>query len=156
RISALYPIVEMMTGRLFAYRYVVYVFHDELVAAIVLISLLMICFVTDFTYMVVPNKIVLFFLEIVILTRFICLLIPWYDAVIGGIVGFLLIAIIILVSNGGMAAGDMNLFGIIGTILGWQNTLLTFFLAALFGAAVGLVLIMFKIITRKQPIPFGP
>lgn len=156
RLSPLYPIVELMTGLLFAYSYVVFGFHVELFAAIVLISLLMIIFVTDFAYMVIPNKILLFFLPFVIVARIISPLTPWYDALIGGIVGFLLIAIIILVSNGGMGAGDMKLFGIIGMILGWQNTLLTFFLAALFGAVVGLVLIMFKIIKRKQPIPFGP
>ena len=50
----------------------------------------------------------------------------------------------------------MKLFGIIGMILGWQNTLLTFFFAALFGAIIGGILLIFKMIKRKQPIPFGP
>ena len=55
------------------------------------------------------------------------------------------LAIIILVSNGGMGAGDMKLFGIIGIILGWQIRIVTFFLAHLFGAIVGGVLLVVKI-----------
>lgn len=156
RISPLYPIIELITGLLFAYSYFVIGFEVELFAALIFMSLLMIIFVSDMRYMLIPNKILLFFLPFVILARIISPLTPWYDAIIGGVVGFGLIAIIILLSNGGMGAGDMKLFGIIGMILGWQNTLLTFFFAALFGAIIGGILLIFKMIKRKQPIPFGP
>lgn len=156
KISSLYPIVELLTGILFSFSYVKLGFSTELLAAIIFISLLMIVVVTDISYMLIPNKILLFFLPLIIVARIISPLTPWYDAIIGGVVGFLLIAIIILVSNGGMGAGDMKLLGIIGIILGWQNTLLTFFFAALLGAIVGGMLLLFKIIKRKQPIPFGP
>jgi len=98
----------------------------------------------------------LFFLPFFIILRIISPLDPWYDALIGGSVGFLLIMIIILVSKGGMGAGDMKLFGVLGIILGWKLTLLTLFIASLVGAVIGGILMATKKIKRGQPIPFGP
>src|SRR5699024_2642767 len=81
---------------------------------------------------------------------------PWYDAIIGAIVGFGLIALIIIVSQGGMGAGDMKLFGVIGIVLGWKNVLLAFFIAAFLGAFIGGILMLVNKVKKKQPIPFGP
>src|SRR5699024_3857592 len=115
-----------------------------------------ILFVSDMTYMVIPNKILLFFLPFFILMRIISPITPWYDAIIGAIVGFLLIAFIILVSHGGMGAGDMKLFGVLGVVLGLKLTLLSFFMAAFLGALIGGIFMLVKKIKRKEPIPFGP
>lgn len=156
KISPIYPFVELLTGILYAYSYATFGFTVELFTAIVFISLLMIILVTDIAYMLIPNKILLFFLPLAIIARIISPLTPWYDAIIGAVVGFVLLAIIIIVSKGGMGAGDMKLFGVIGIILGWQNVLLTFFLASLFGAVIGIILIWAKVIKRRQPVPFGP
>lgn len=128
----------------------------ELITALLLISMLMIILVSDITYMLIPNKILLFFLPLFIIMRIIQPLEPWWSSVVGGGGAFLLLAIIILVSKGGMGAGDMKLFGLLGIVLGLGKVLLTFFLASLLGAVVGLFLLGFKIIERKQPIPFGP
>jgi len=106
--------------------------------------------------MLIPNKILLFFLPFFIIMRMIEPLEPWWSAIVGGAVAFLLIALIILVSKGGMGAGDMKLFGLLGIILGIGKVLLTFFLASLLGAVIGMFLLLFKIIQRRQPIPFGP
>src|SRR5690625_5997125 len=105
--------------------------------------------------MLIPNKILLFFLPFFIIMRMIEPLEPWWSAIVGGAVAFVLIALIISVSRGGMGAGDMKLFGLLGIILGLGKVLLTFFLASLFGAIFGIILLLCKIIERKQPIPFG-
>lgn len=156
KISFIYPFVEFMTGFLFSFSYVMLSFQLELIVALLFISLLMIIFVSDYNYMLIPNKILLFFLPIFIIARILIPLDPWYDAVVGAVVGYVLLAIIILVSNGGMGAGDMKLFGVMGFVLGWKNVLLTFFLAALFGAVIGGILMLAKKVKRGEPIPFGP
>src|SRR5690625_3055898 len=94
--------------------------------------------------MIIPNKVLLFFLPFFVVLRIVEPLNPWYDAVIGGIVGYTLIAIIIIVSKGGMGAGDMKLFGVLGIVLGLYSTLLTFFLSSLYKDQ------------KQQPIAFGP
>lgn len=155
-VSPIYPIVEMLTGSLFVFSYWKLGFTLELFTAILLISMLMILFVSDMTYMIIPNKVLLFFLPLLMIARIITPLDPWYNSVIGAVVGFALLAVIIIVSKGGMGAGDMKLFGVLGIVLGLGKVLLTFFLAALFGAIVGGVFMMFKKVEKRQAIPFGP
>lgn len=155
-ISFIYPLIELLTGLLFAYAYFHFGMQLELVVALIFISLLMIVFVSDMYYMLIPNKVLLFFLPILIVARIFVPLDPWYDALFGGVVGYVLIAIIILASKGGMGAGDMKLFGVIGLVLGWKLTLLTFFLAAFFGALIGGGLMLLKRVNRGEAIPFGP
>lgn len=156
RISALYPSMELLTGLLFSYSYYIFGFQTELITAILFISLLVIISVSDIAYMLIPNKILLFFLPPLIIMRIISPLNPWYDMIIGAFLGFILIALIIIISKGGMGAGDMKLFFVLGIVLGWKQVLLTFFLASLIGTIFGLFLKCLQKLKRRQPIPFGP
>lgn len=155
-ISPIYPIVELATGALFLFSYLQIGLEIELITAIIMISMLMILFVTDMTYMLIPNNILLFFLPLLGIMRIISPLDPWYNAIIGGAVGYGLVAIIIILSRGGMGAGDMKLLGVLGIVLGLGNVLLTFFIAALLGALIGGLMMLFKKLKRRQAIPFGP
>src|SRR5699024_2426017 len=156
RISPIYPVIELSTGLLFVLAYWKVGFTFELIATLLFISLLMIVFVTDITYMLIPNKILLFFLPLFAFMRIISPLDPWYDALIGAGLGFVLLASIIILSKGGMGGGDMKLFAVLGIVLGWKGTLLTLFLASFLGAIFGLFLITINKVNRKQLIPFGP
>ena len=156
RISFIYPFIELFTALLFVYSYLELGFDLELITAFIFISMLMIIFVTDMIYMLIPNKILLFFLPIILLMRIISPLNPWYDALTGPVLGFTLLAIIIIISKGGMGGGDMKLFGVLGLVLGWKGVLFTLFLASILGSIIGMVLIKVRRINHKQPIPFGP
>lgn len=156
KISFVYPFIELSTGLLFTYAYLYFGLQLELIVALLLISLLMIIFVSDIFYMLIPNKVLLFFLPLILIARIFIPLDPWYDALIGALVGYVLLAVIIIVSKGGMGAGDMKLFGVLGFVLGWKKVLLTFFLAALFGALIGGALMLGKRVKKGEPIPFGP
>lgn len=155
-ISFIYPMVELSTGLLFAFSYYKIGLTIELITVLLFVSMLMIILVSDINYMIIPNKVLLFFCPLFIGMRLIEPLDPWWSAFAGGLVAFLLVAIIILASRGGMGAGDMKLFGVLGLVLGIGKVLLTFFLACLLGAVIGMGLLSLKIIKRKQPIPFGP
>ncbi|WP_087971909.1 prepilin peptidase [Oceanobacillus rekensis] len=155
-ISYIYPTIELLTGVLFALSYYIIGFQLELITALLLVSMLMIILVSDINYMLIPNKVLLFFLPFFILMRVVVPLDPWGSALIGAIIGFGIIFIIILVSRGGMGAGDMKLFGVLGIVLGTEKILLAFFLSCVIGSVIGAVLILFKLIKRKQPVPFGP
>lgn len=156
RISFIYPVIEGITGVLFAYSFVLVGIQLELLITYMLISMLMIILVTDITYMLIPNRVLLFFIPFLLILRILEPLDPWWSAPVGSVIGFLLILIIILVSRGGMGAGDMKLFAILGFVLGVENILLTFFLACVLGALIGLLLLLLKKIKRKQTVPFGP
>ncbi|RIU89726.1 prepilin peptidase [Oceanobacillus picturae] len=155
-ISSIYPVVEALTGVLFALSYMQIGLNKEIVTALLLVSLLMIILVSDLAYMLIPNKVLLFFLPFLAIMRFLEPLEPWWSSLVGAIAALVIIALVIMISRGGMGAGDMKLFGVLGIVLGLQGTLLAFFLSCIIGAIVGLLLIVLKVIDRKQPVPFGP
>ncbi|WP_238457860.1 prepilin peptidase [Desulforamulus ferrireducens] len=67
-----------------------------------------------------------------------------------------LLLLIALVSRGGMGMGDIKLAAVLGLYLGWPNALLAMFIACLLAGTCGMFLILFKIKSRKDIIPFAP
>jgi len=56
----------------------------------------------------------------------------------------------------GLGGGDIKLYGALGIFLGPAQVMYTIFLSCFVGALVGGLLILFKVVDRKTPIPFGP
>src|SRR6185312_8749367 len=81
---------------------------------------------------------------------------PWWDSILGAVIGFLILFLIAVVSKGGMGGGDIKLFFVIGLVLGTMNTLVTLFLAALIGSIAGFIILNRTGKGRKTPIAFGP
>jgi len=52
-----------------------------------------------------------------------------------------------------MGGGDVKLLAMIGAFLGWQQALLTFFVAPFFGAVIGIVNLLAK---KDHTIAYGP
>ncbi|MFP7299840.1 prepilin peptidase [Neobacillus niacini] len=156
RISPIYPIFELLTGILFATAPLVIGWSGELVVALSLISMFMIIIVSDIHYMIIPDKILIWFAGIFLLERIFWPLSPWWDSLLGAVTGFTLLLVIALISKGGMGMGDVKLYALLGFVLGFKLVLLSFFLSTLFGAVIGGFALIFKIVKRKQPIPFGP
>lgn len=156
RISWIYPLVELLTGVLFAFAYWQLGWGVELMVALFFISLLVIVVVSDFAYMLIPDKVLVFFLPFLVIGRVLSPLTPWWDSLLGAAVGFALLYAIAVVSNGGMGGGDIKLFFLIGLALGTMNVLLTLFLAAVIGMIVGVLILTKRQQGRKTPIPFGP
>ncbi len=156
RISPIYMCIEAVTTLLFAYATWQIGLTWELFVALVFISLLMIITVSDISYMLIPDKVLLFFLPLLVIGRMLSPLTPWWDSVLGAVVGFLVLLLIAVLSKGGMGGGDIKLFFLIGLVLGTLHTLLTLFLAAVFGLVVGGTLLLVRKQGRKTPIPFGP
>jgi leader peptidase (prepilin peptidase)/N-methyltransferase len=156
RISPIYPAIELGTGLLFMLALYQFGFSLELIVALTFISLLVIIFVSDITYMLIPDKVLLFFLPILVLERIFIPLEPWWDPLLGGASGFLLLFLIAVISNGGMGGGDIKLYLLIGIVLGFKLTILSFFIAVLIGAVYGIGGMLIGKHKKRQPIPFGP
>ncbi|OEH91456.1 prepilin peptidase [Bacillus solimangrovi] len=157
KISPLYPLVEMATGVLFAVSPLLLGWSKELVIAWLLISLLMIIFVSDLTYMIIPDKVLICFAVIFLLLRVFWIpTIPWWSAFLGSLIGFGLLFIIAIVSKGGMGGGDIKLYGVLGLALGWELVLLSFFFATFIGAIGGIIGMGFGYVKKGKPMPFGP
>ncbi|WP_284139893.1 A24 family peptidase [Virgibacillus sp. LDC-1] len=155
-ISWTYPIIELLTGCLFAFSYQHIGFNLELLSALLLVSLLIIVLVSDLQYMLIPNSILFYFLLLFIFLQMQITHISIWNNILGGITGFAIIAVIILLSQGGMGGGDMKLFGLLGFILGIKKVLFALFLSSINGAIIGTGYLLLAKIELKEPIPFSP
>jgi len=64
--------------------------------------------------------------------------------------------LILIVSRGGMGAGDVKLMALIGFYLGVVGALMTMFIGFILGGLIGVILILFRLRGRKDAIPFAP
>lgn len=156
KVSPIYCVTEIATAVLFVISYLKFGFTAELAVALLFMSLLLIIVVSDLAYMLIPNKILLFFLPLLIIARIFSPLDPWWDSLLGAVIGFGILLLIAVISKGGMGGGDIKLFFLIGLVLGTVHTLLTLFLASLIGMVVGIIVLKVRGQGRKTPIPFGP
>ena len=156
KILPIYLVTELATGFLFAFAVWQLGFSVELLVALIFISLLVIIVVTDIAYMLIPNKILLFFLPLLIIGRILSPLSPWWDSLLGAVFGFGLLFLSAVISKGGMGGGDIKLFFLIGLVLGTVDTFLTLFLASVIGMIVGVIVLKVRGQGRKTPVPFGP
>ena len=156
RISLFYPLMEILTGGLFVLSYLILGVGSELIVAIIFMSLLVIITVSDMAYMLIPDKVLLPFAIALCGIRILIPLNPWWDSILGALIGFGVLYFIALVSKGGMGGGDIKLFFVIGLVLGTVNTLLTLVLAAFIGSIVGIIILKRTGQGRKTPVPFGP
>ncbi|MGE7836812.1 prepilin peptidase [Viridibacillus arvi] len=156
KIHWVYPLMEFLTALLFALAYLELGLKPELIIALLFISLLIIITVSDIAYMLIPNKILLFFGALLVVGRIFIQSDPWWDSIVGAFGGFLILLLVAILSKGGIGGGDIKLFFIIGLVLGIFSTLLALFLAAVIGLVTGVVLLIYRKQGRKTPIPFGP
>ncbi len=155
-VSPIYPLFELLTAVLFVLAPLLMGWTYELIVAWTFISMLIIIVISDLHYMLIPNKILLFFFGLFIIERF---FIPYQtipDHLIGMAVGFLVPFLVAIVSKGGMGGGDVKLFAVLGFVLGWELVILTFFLASLIGMIIALIGMLLGKVKRGVPFPFGP
>lgn len=158
KISIQYPIIEALNGIIYMGLYYKFGLGIEVILFAYISSILIVISGIDlFTNYVYKNTIIAGLIGFVIF--FIYKLMshdPVISNIIGGAVGFGIIALIILLSKGGMGWGDSEIALICGLFLGLKLTILTLFLAFLIGGIAGIILILTKKKNRKDFIPFGP
>ncbi|MEG0258618.1 MAG: prepilin peptidase [Lysinibacillus sp.] len=156
KIAWIYPFMELVTGLLFVLAYWQLGFSLEFIVAVLFISLLVIIVVSDIAYMLIPDKVLLFVLPFLIVGRIVSPLEPWWDSILGAVVGFCILYLIAVLSRGGMGGGDIKLFFLLGLVLGTVGALMTLFFASIIGMIVGIFILKARGQGRKTPVPFGP
>jgi leader peptidase (prepilin peptidase)/N-methyltransferase len=163
-ISPRYPLVELLTGVLFGAAAVRFGYDWALPAYLVLFAGLVALSAIDIDLHRLPNKVVyptlfvmapLFVLAAAADHR-------WDDlgrAAAGGAIAWALLYVIHVAAPRGMGFGDVRLAGVLGVALGWLGlayVLLGLFLAFLTSSVIGVGLIVTKVKSRKDKVPFGP
>ncbi len=169
KISIRYPLVELTVGIIFAFSFYYFGLTINAFFYLILIYLLLAIALIDLKHRIVPNTLVaagLISAVIFYIPALINLLVElpgWLlverdllDAGAGFLVGGLIMLIIILVSRGGMGAGDMKLMAMIGLFVGLRGTAVVMLLGFFMGALVGVAFMALGKLTRKDALPFAP
>lgn len=163
-ISPRYPVVELVTGVLFA-AVAVRLGPDWAVPGfLVVVAGLVAISAVDLERFIVPNRILYptLFISAPLLLIAAALDGDWSSArtaAIGGAMAWGLLLAIHLISPRGMGFGDVRLAGLIGMMLGWLSlghVFVGLFLGFLTASVVGVALIAAKRRGRKDKVPFGP
>lgn len=154
--SIRYLYVEVLTGILFLWCFIVLGASDFLIKALIYTSFLIIIAFIDYDHQLILDKVLVWFAGTGIMINIIIDAPPMWDTVAAAITGGTILLLIAILTKGGMGGGDIKFVAALGLWLGLKLTLLTIFLSFIIGGIGSLLLLAFKIKSRKDFIPFGP
>lgn len=133
-------------------------------AYLLFFAVLLVISVIDFQLQIIPNRIVYpaIFASIPLLALAALAGDDWsafVRAVLGASGAWFALLVIHIVSPGGMGFGDVRLSFLLGLFLGWisyGHVVTGLFLGFLLGAVIGLGLVVLKLRSRTDHVPFGP
>ncbi len=160
-ISLRYPLVEALTGLLFAYAAWRFGYSLATLGAMGFIAAMIALTFIDFDTQLLPDDITLPLVWAGLLINLQGIFASLAHAVIGAAAGYLILWSVywlfkLATGKEGMGYGDFKLLAAIGAWLGWQALPMTILLSSLVGALVGVALIVLAKRGRNVPIPFGP
>ncbi|PFJ17540.1 prepilin peptidase [Bacillus cereus] len=156
KIPSMYIIFECITGSIFLLTVYMIGMERELVIILSLFSLLLIISVTDYIYMLIPNRILISFTILLILECIFVPLVTWIDSIVGSGVIFILLYCMQKVYPEGLGGGDIKLLSLLGFIVGVKGIFMILFLASCCSLCFFGIGIVLKRIEARKPIPFGP
>ena len=161
KISIQYPIVEFLSGLIYLIIYLTYGLSIQSLIYIILSSALIIIAFIDLNEQIVPDVISLPGILIGFIISFLVPYISFTNSALGVFVGGGIILIIGLAGSTifkkeAMGGGDVKLAAMIGAFLGWRYIIISLFLGFFLGALAGIILIISKIKSSEDAVPFGP
>jgi leader peptidase (prepilin peptidase)/N-methyltransferase len=163
-ISARYPLIELLTAGLFAAMGVR--FHDSwalpaylfMTAALVAISFI------DLDHKIIPVRVVY---PTGVIGGALLALASWLEddwdallrAALAAVAAFAFFWIVNFIVPRGLGYGDVRLSFLLGMFLGWLGWPEVFtglFFGFMYGAVIGVLLIVLGVTSRRQQVPFGP
>jgi leader peptidase (prepilin peptidase)/N-methyltransferase len=159
-IASRYPIVEAITGAMFAAAWWYYGPGVLLASRLVLGCMLLVLFAIDLEHHLLPNAVTLPGIVIGFLFSATSGEPGWIDSLVGILVGGGILFAIAEVyyrvrKEEGLGMGDVKMLAMIGAFIGWKLTLMTLMMASLSGTIIGVALIISRRGNMKYALPFG-
>lgn len=159
KLSLWYPITEIATGVLFALCYLRFGFSIETLISLIIVSILIITFISDLKYYIILD-------EVIFIGLFLLIILMYFNTgimgVLHGLYGALLLGIIMLAikiigdisfKTESLGWGDIKLSLIAGFILGIRLGTIYIFIASLIALPFALIS-SYK--SKTRIVPFGP
>ena len=158
-ISAMYPVVEALTGSVFLAGFLLYGLTPLFVVRVAFACAMVVLFVIDLRHRILPNIITV--PGIVIGFAASLWLAPgWVSSLLGLLIGG---GVLFLIGETyyrlrgveGMGMGDVKMLAMIGAFLGWPLTILTLIIASFAGSLFGGAMIVTGRGGMQAALPFG-
>lgn len=116
-LSISYPLIEIASAGLYLLAWLLIGLRLELVVSILLIAMLLLVSMTDYSRMMIPNMVLLFFAIPLVFLRLCVVPVPfsWLSAISTAMMLLILVAACL---NGSMGGGDLKLFVVLAIVLG--------------------------------------
>ncbi len=159
KIDTLSSYMEFFTGVLFSLSFYVFGFSSDLFTALGIVSLLIIVSVSDISYFIIPDELLIFFSGYFLIIKCLSLgVINALGAICSGVILFLIMYFIMIIGNllfkkESLGGGDVKMMFVFGIILNPILGLIIIFLASFFALPVSLFLLIKE---KQKMVPFGP
>ena len=159
KIGFFYPMIELLTGLLFAVCYYSFGFTYELIIALTLVSMLTIIIVSDTKYLIIPDEVTITGIIVIVITKLFKSGIKTMFLSIGnGLIMFIAMYLIMLLGNyifkkESLGGADVKLMFVVGLVVSPLVGFFVIFVASLTALPISLFLGQ---INNEKVIPFGP
>lgn len=154
--SPRYAMVELLAGLLFLWCFQVIGAGIELIKILLFTAFLVIIAFIDYDHQLILDKVLGWFAGAGVVAK----LYTGYpligDMLLAAVTGGGVLLFLAIITRGGMGDGDIKFVAVLGLWLGLEPTLLILFLAFVLGGLSSTLLLLFKLKTRKDFIPFAP
>ena len=160
-ISLRYPLVEMVTALTWVVCGLSFGVSTALAGALLLTAVLIVLTAIDLDHQLLPDSLTLPLLWVGLLINMTGTFTSLESALLGAVFGYLSLWSVywlfkIITGKEGMGYGDFKLLAALGAWFGLAALPTIVLLSSLFGATLGLTLILTGQQTRETPMPFGP
>ena len=158
KISIRYPLIESFNAILYLIVYLKFGLTLIALKYCILVSILIVIGMIDYDTQFVFTSTTIFggiIAGIFIVIQAIVYKGGIVDLISGGIIGFIIIGLIVVVTKG-MGEGDIEIATVCGLFLGVKGILLGLFLGIVIGGIVGIIILSLKLKKAKEKIAFGP
>lgn len=159
KIDGLSTFIELFTGILFAVAFYAFGFSHELLIALGIVCLLMIVVVSDITYLIIPDEVLLFFTFYFIIIQILNIgLLGAAKHILTGLFLFAMMYLVMFLGNKALkeeslGGGDIKMMFVFGLVLDPLLGTLAIFLGSLIALPISLILLKKQ---HERVIPFGP
>lgn len=159
KIDPLSTYMELFTGILFALSYLIFGLSYELAIALGIVELLIIISVSDISYYIIPDEVLIFFSGYFLITLTLSVgVMNTLVSILSGFLMFIVMYTIMLLGNflfkkESLGGGDIKLMFVIGLILSPLPGLLVIFFGSLIALPISILILVRK---KTRLIPFGP
>ena len=161
KISLRYPLIETLTALIYVVIYYYFAISIETMVLMIFFSLVIVITFIDIDVQLIFNNLLIVSLLLIIAFIIIDQSLPYINHIAGAILLALVFYLIgyigkLIYKVDSMGMGDVKYAAVIGLLLGWEKGILAFVIAFVSAAVIIVVISLYKKVSNKQRMPFGP